>query len=222
MTKRIISLIITMVILVTITTITAYAGENYNKTEKQFLFEDVISDVYPAYYYDEVYYHHVDENDQNSDIDWAIVYCSTGQGAPSGIAVVVADRVVLANSRDLYYTVGWAIYDADLHEIISIDAVDPANYDDFEKGLEEAKIGNPLGDANLDGTLSVLDATYIQRAMARLCEFSQEDVISGLSSIYYGRPLDYISDIDGDGERSVFDATAIQMKLAKVEDTAIE
>ncbi len=228
MTKRIIALAITLIMLLSAVTIIEVGAVNH-APDKDYLFLDDFDAKhgvykYPDsvnYYYDELYYHYVDENDPNSEIDWAIVYALAYATSEMGIKTIVADRV-LATRHDAWYGYGWALYDAETKDFVAIDKVDLSKYEGFVKGLEEAKIGNPLGDANLDGELTVLDATYIQRALAGLCEFDSRDDLSEYLSRNADIPLDYISDMDGDGERSIFDATAIQMKLAKVEDTVVE
>ncbi|MBQ6626276.1 MAG: RICIN domain-containing protein [Ruminococcus sp.] len=68
-----------------------------------------------------------------------------------------------------------------------------------EKG-EEVKIG----DTNLDGEVSVLDATTIQRFMAKITELTEEQKI--------------FSDTNRDGDVSVVDATMIQRFMAKLID----
>ena len=185
-----------------------------NFTAKHFVYE---GDSH--YYYDEIYYHRVDENDSTSEIDWAIVYALLYAGNASSVKGIIADRVVVSDSMNVFYEFGWALYDVESNEFIAIEDVNTTKYDGFEKGLEEAKVGNPLGDANLDGTLNILDATYIQMVMAKLCEFNEMDDLSyaGTWGVQYNHPLKYISDINGDGERNILDATAIQLKLAGIE-----
>ena len=70
-----------------------------------------------------------------------------------------------------------------------------------------------IGDATEDNALSILDATYIQQAVAKYRGL--DDLI--LEQHAYGDELKYITDFDRDGERTIFDATKIQMKLAKIE-----
>ena len=229
MVKRVIPLVIVFIVLLSISSIAQFAAVN-RAEEKDYLFLDDFDakhNVYEypdsiEYYYDERYYHYVDENNSESDIDWAIVYALAYATDGTGIKRIVADRVI-ATGMDVWYTHGWALYDAATKEFISIDKVDIAKYDGFEKGLAEAKVGKPFGDADLDGELSVLDATYIQRAIARLSEFEDRDDLSQYDTrgVNYDRPLNYISDIDGDGERTILDATAIQMKLARIEETFV-
>lgn len=223
--KKLVSILLVIVILFSIASVTCFSATN-DAGDKEYLFIDSFKELHyltqpndMRYYYDEVYYHHIDENDIESEIDWAIIYASFYAGSAASIKKLVLDRVITNGSIEVYYTVGWALYDAKTKEFISIDQVDVTKYADFEQGMAVARVGNPLGDADHDGELSILDATYIQRVLAKLCEYSPYDDLSdyGLWGTKYDRPLDYISDIDGDGDRSILDATTIQMKLAKLD-----
>ena len=222
--KKLISLFLVLIMLC-VCMMTSFSATN-DAGDKEYLFIDSFKEIHHltqpsdiSYYYDEVYYHHIDENDVESDIDWAIVYASLYVGSAASIKKLVLDRVITNSSIEVYYPVGWALYDAKTEEFISIDEVDVTQYAGIEQGLAQAHVGYPLGDADLDGELSILDATYIQRVLAKLCEFSLYDDLSdcGLWGTKYDRPLDYISDIDGDGDRSILDATAIQRRLAKLD-----
>lgn len=59
-----------------------------------------------------------------------------------------------------------------------------------------------LGDVDLDGNLSVLDATEIQRLLAKINQFTEQQ--------------QKLADVDEDGKISVLDATQIQRQLAKL------
>lgn len=61
------------------------------------------------------------------------------------------------------------------------------------------------GDANLDGSVSILDATHIQRYLVGLESFNDEKILA--------------ADVDGDGSVTVFDATLIQYYLDREIDT---
>ncbi len=210
MFKRLVSLVVVFVIVVSACVVPTFA------TEKEYKYKHLLPESEHYLNYDEVYYHYVDENDPNSDIDWAIIFCEFFAFTPAPTSRIVLDRVIVSGNIYAYYPVMWAIYDAELNEVISIDKIDVDKYDGLEEGLEEANVGNPFGDADLDGMLNVMDATYIQRALANLCEFKEYDRIQGYPwGVQYDRPLNYISDIDGDGNRTIMDATAIQVKLAK-------
>lgn len=61
-----------------------------------------------------------------------------------------------------------------------------------------------IGDVNLDGELSILDATEIQLVLAQLTEFANENAKA-------------LADVNGDGEITILDVTKIQLILAKIE-----
>lgn len=61
-----------------------------------------------------------------------------------------------------------------------------------------------IGDANLDGYVTVLDVTAIQSHLARLVEFTDDQLA--------------VSDTYVDGVVSISDATQVQMYLAKIID----
>ncbi len=179
-------------------------------------------------YYRELYYHHSDENDPESPIDWVFINCwlslfdVEGWG---GSYVVVGGRVIGETvALGVPFYIPYAIYDVEKDEFIDIKDVDYNQYDGLIECLQELKIGLLVGDVDRDKTLTVVDATIIQRCIAKLEEFPEYDVCEKhrYSAVYGSEKLAYFSDFNRDGERSVLDATAIQMKLAKVEDTVIE
>lgn len=85
--------------------------------------------------------------------------------------------------------------------------------DGIEKVFTECEIGILLGDMDNDVTLTIKDATYIQKCIAHLHEFAQEDIIE----LYSEAKIQYISDFNCDGERNIKDATAIQKYIAGLE-----
>ena len=58
-----------------------------------------------------------------------------------------------------------------------------------------------FGDTNLDGIISISDATAIQRHLAEIETFSDEQLA--------------LADTNGDGEINIIDATHLQMYLAE-------
>lgn len=66
-----------------------------------------------------------------------------------------------------------------------------------------AQVSYNLGDINLDGNISVSDATILQKYLARLTGFNDTNT--------------YLADVDGNSGLSITDVTCIQMHLAKYE-----
>lgn len=76
----------------------------------------------------------------------------------------------------------------------------------FSQSLAASALIAPLyrGDANLDGQVTVLDATEIQKYLADLTDFSKRQ--------------EFASDVNGDDNISILDATLIQKRLAGLVD----
>ena len=91
-------------------------------------------------------------------------------------------------------------HDDDFYSLEDIATTNPEIIDMIIDKQFTQRVGY-IGDVDKDGKISVIDATEIQRHIARLNVLSVEQ----------------IADVDRDGETTVFDATAIQMKLAKIE-----
>ncbi len=60
-----------------------------------------------------------------------------------------------------------------------------------------------IGDLNGDGQVTIFDATFIQRAIAKMDILTEEQI--------------KVADVDGDGEIKIFDATKIQRIVAKLD-----
>lgn len=96
---------------------------------------------------------------------------------------------------DWYYYLGNGCY----VEFEDGECKNPNHYD--ENG-QHTIVQAVIGDTDLDGEISVLDATAIQRYLASLEEFTQEQLIA--------------ADVDGDGEVTVLDATLVQQYVASI------
>ena len=178
------------------------------------IFEDEFVNRYfpdEYYEYEEIYYNY----DENNELDWVLLYGYVYGPNPRNCYAVIDERVVLQGECSPF-AVKYAIYDVEAQEFIDIcDISDFSEYIGLEDKINELLLGVPLGDCDLDGELTILDATYIQMFLAGLREFSYDDELSDRYAV--NTELNYISDIDRDGSRTILDATAIQMKLAKID-----
>lgn len=217
--KKLVSVILVAMLLISTTVVSVFAYENLVPGdylyEAEFLeyIEGYLHFDEERYGYEEIYYHHIDENDPESEIDWVYVNAFTNINMPWLAKKVVADRVFYRNSGSVPFEFGYAIYDVSKASFVEINDATINEYDDFPELLDELNVGTPIGDADLDGELTILDATYIQLVAAKLCEYDTNDDISGFHNLGE-RDLNYISDADLDGERTIMDATSIQLKLA--------
>ncbi len=164
------------------------------------------------YMYNEFYYHY----DESGQVDWALVSAMSMMVQEWFINQVICDRVLMSNNEHIPFRFGYAVYDVKNDCFVELSEGMLDYYDGLREYWTDKKVGRLIGDADRDGELSVLDATYIQRALAKLCDFGKEDIITGYD---YSGMIVYISDFDRDGDRSVLDATAIQRKLAELDDS---
>lgn len=218
--KKLISMIIVAIMMASIAVLPTAAYEN--ATEGDYLYESKFVECYitPTYQYEgdwysynERYYHHVDADDPESEIDWVYINAGTNMQAPWLAKRVVGDRVFWKSSGSIPFQFRHGIYDVKNDKFLEITTDILDDYDGLADVLVELKVGNPIGDADLDGMLTIMDATYIQRVTAQLCDYNVNDDISEYHKLG-DVDLSYISDADMDSKRTVLDATCVQRKLA--------
>lgn len=223
--KKLICILMVCVFLFSALTIPVFADEVYDPFGKLYLDRFVEKyEIYMSYspghsVYVENYFHRVDPDNPESEIDWVFVYgymfCDSFTIDYISRYAVIGEKWINAKGDYFPFPLKYAIYD--VKKDIFIDIVD-VNLDEYE-GLEEyintnKKIGLPVGDADRDKVLSVMDATTIQMALAYLCESYVFVEVEGEA---LNEELVNVSDFDRDGQVSVLDATAIQLKLAGLE-----
>ncbi len=171
-----------------------------------------------AQFYDELYYHHTDPDDDESPIDWALIHCVTDTMDNYGDTVyaVVFDTYISQPEVLFRPFPFYAIYDVEKDMFIDIVKADESQYKGMREILAQLKLGTPLGDLNKDGKLTVADATCIQRAIADIEPFPENDTFNSTKKYpVNGTPtLMYYSDFNLDHKRTIADATAIQRKIA--------
>lgn len=219
--KKLVSVIL-VIILSLGAVVTVSANDSYPVQEELvYQFEDKFVERYCATYdqienhydYDELYYHY----DEIGNIDWCLV-CIQGTGfLPDDIKYLRIDDFVIISSSGHFFDMMYGVYDVASDEFIGIvDCYDKLDkYDGVVDALREVPHSRPIGDYDYDYRLSVIDATGIQRMLAKLESFRYDD--------YYDRfgNMGDFADIDGDGKVSIIDATAIQRKLAMLDSEPV-
>lgn len=111
---------------------------------------------------------------------------------------------------------GYYVYDSSTDECYTLKEAVDMNFEGINSVFEDFGLGELIGDVNQDGKLNVRDATFIQKCIAELEEFAENDIVSGGcekdSEVIYS-----ISDFNRDGVRNIKDATAIQKFIASIE-----
>ncbi len=172
------------------------------------------------YDYDEIYYH---ENAASGEVDWVLI-SATVELPPDPWDIIGAVNI---GNRVLKWwrpgagilPFGLAVYDVEADTVRGIESANSYYYDGLAEAVDELGLGLPVGDADGDGELTIFDATEIQRALAELCDFRDDDYIDTYPS--YNDNLSYITDFNRDGVRSIVDATAIQRKIAELDEPVV-
>lgn len=165
----------------------------------------------PEYY--ELYHH----QNENGEVDYAIVFATIYPVAESFAYGVLGDRVIVcANISDGAFCLKYGVYIAEDNMFYPIEKLyEESTYPEIREAFEKLNVGFLIGDMDNDNKITIIDATIIQRCLAEVDSFDREDKLKD----YFwatNETIGYISDFDRDGERTIMDATAIQRHLAKI------
>ena len=228
--KKIVSFILSVCIVLSLCTVTIIgSGANstidkrLNEFKKMALGENY-KDYSASVFYEEFYEYYSESNNTDTP-DWIF-----GKGyteMETSYSKGVFGEYLIYGDYCYPYLLGFFVYDPNENVFYDIQQAWEMKFENLSYAFEEYIRNNKkydvekrciyrIGDSDTDCELTIMDATYIQRALAQLEEFGALDTYIGAFQ-HYGKKLNYISDYDFDGTITVFDATAIQMKLAKVE-----
>ena len=174
-----------------------------------------------VYKYQELYRH----TDASGEVDWVLLNGEYAIGDWGWLNYgIVGNRLALFTSSTVPFGNGYGIYDVKNDRFCGFN--DSRLYD--ESGFSKSEVihacdeyipeGRLLGDIDNDGELSAVDVTIIQRCLAVLRPFPEDDTIVWEGGAYnpLSRTLTYYSDFDRDGEREITDATKLQRYLANL------
>lgn len=130
-------------------------------------------------------------------------------------SIIFGDRVLSWRSPGSM-EFGLYVYDAQTDTFYPIENVDNLQYEGILDVMNELHIGRPLGDADKDNELTIMDATAIQRDQADLEKLPDDDVFAEFVGAVWSYSL--YADADGDGEITVMDATRVQYRIAELEE----
>lgn len=166
------------------------------------------TDIHETFFdYDELYYH---KNGDSGETDWALITAKVHNLVPweKVEAIRIGSRVIRYWSSGAYILpYALVVYDASEDTFKCISEVDFDDYAGLVEAVEQLELGLAVGDVDMDGVVSILDATEIQRYLAKLKDLD----------IVLSRYITTLADVQVDGKMSIIDATAIQRKLAKLD-----
>ncbi len=142
---------------------------------------------------------------EKGEITYRLIKAYDKLGSPLEVYIRIGDVIMGSSALYSNFNCQYGLYDEkedkfyDLYDLKD----DYVKYCNIEMLLLSYCDGIPAGDSDGDTILTVMDATSIQRSIAKLDDYGYIDI--------------YVSDIDKDGAISVLDATKIQRKIACVE-----
>ncbi len=164
--------------------------------------------------YEELYYH-----TRDGETDWTLIHAYTDEQEPLVVFGEFGDRFLHKNMGGVPFELDYGIYDVKQNKFIGLEtAYKSGDYPDLTRVMDLLNIGRLRGDIDLSGTLSINDATEMQRVLAEYRSYPDGDAVWGYDLISY-REIDtenclYISDVNKDGKRDINDVTEIQCILA--------
>ncbi len=164
------------------------------------------------------HYRYFSEDNDTKTPDWVFGYARRTM-QPTKTITPLGDYYLLNLYTTEPFASGYFVYVPEDNKFYDIYDAQKAGIENLELAFKECmrydcyKIGY-IGDVDYDEKLSIIDAIFIQRALAGLCDFSVNDDVTQWT--VSGDSISYISDYDRDGVRSIMDATAIQLKLANL------
>lgn len=163
-------------------------------------------------FYNEEYYHY---SKDTGEMDWVLIRGNSNIVLDWCVYESLGNIVLRDYNEGTPFSFGYCILDVSKLDFVSLENAynNCSMYEDLEQIVDEM-VGERIGDVDGDGSLSIFDATTLQKCLAKVIEFPREDEVEGRYGRLYGKPVYYISDINLDGERDIVDATAIQKCLA--------
>ena len=154
--------------------------------------------------YDEMFEHH----DAAGKVDWVLLRVESYLQLTGIYQAIIGNRVVTRPSVGAPFDSGYGVYDVKQDRFIPLDGNTVEEYNGLKKTFDERGEGKLLGDIDGDDSITVIDATMMQRCAAKIADYPEADEM--------GAPIGNIrcySDFNRDGERDILDATAIQRYL---------
>ncbi len=159
--------------------------------------------------YDEHYIHYTEGKETPV---YALI---SNWGTPSDVQTAhIINDMVFEDRAKTPFTYQYGIYIFETGEFYDLIDVPDLDLEGKANIYKSVNYRYRMGDNNGDYNLTIQDATYMQKCLANLEDFRDDDDITE----YFHKPDKkvYISDYNRDGERNIRDVTAIQKKLANI------
>ena len=225
--KKLIALALALILTLAALPFTAAAKELNVEQKFRLLIEDMELDpaVHSAdrYFYEELATHYNAGSPEYVLIRAGLINLSPSDALDEHWGTI-GDHYVAAYRRCAPFSYGFGVYD--VKENTFYDLVDAWNMNFTElhdiwnnlpiklNWIGDGGYAVPIGDADADGRVTILDATRIQRILAALDTDRWPDLSKDKANCDHGYPIGSINDADRDGKTTILDATYIQRGLA--------
>lgn len=173
--------------------------------------------LYVDYYEGYEYYSPENCDTEGATPDYVVLSVNTNFVLDASVGRVFGDYVMFDYpSTNVPFEFGTAIFIPETNELYSLTTAYHKNIPGIEKVFTEGKLGRLIGDTDGDRTLTIKDATYIQKSIAEIEGYDNGGYLDFGYAGGSNLPK-FISDFNRDGEESIKDATDIQKYIAGIE-----
>lgn len=195
--------------------------DKYGEWDYEEIIIPALEEKYPyikgrAAHYSECYVHYgKDEKTGEKAPVYALIFqFPVHEQETEQTAHIVNDMVFEQWYKGLPFTYGYGVYvfeTGEFYDFIDVPALDLDGKTNIYKSVNYRY---RMGDNNGDYNLTIQDVTYLQKCLAELENFREDDDITE----YFNDPERevYISDYNQDGVRDIKDATAMQKRIAGI------
>ncbi len=199
--------------------------EPYELVFMEYYYGDSTEDEYigggwgdlPDYYFNCKYEHFVTTSDEatvdEATPDYVLVFAIEPMVSPAYSAGVFGDRYLLQEYNIYYpYYLGYHIITTEDMKVYTLHEAWDMDIEGIEDVFEVYGLGQIRGDSDHNRKIDIRDATFLQKCLAGLENFSDDEYVGGFTDT--DSISERVSDMNMDSEVNVKDVTAIQKFIA--------
>ena len=197
--------------------------EEYLKTEHKNAYNEVAghydTEEGSCYSYKEVYYYTDGKGTEEipeATPDYVLIDGTLNAGSPSCSFGIISDYVVLCTNCGNPYCLRYFVYTPENNKTYTLTEAYNAGVEGIENVFTDFGLGYLMGDADNDRRLTIKDATYIQKYIAKVEGIEAPEGLNGHNIDQSDDNFVSVADFDNNNNINIKDATAIQKRLAKL------
>lgn len=163
------------------------------------------------YTYSELYKHYISTEDETPE--YVLIQVESEIPCPN-LTIDILGDYVFRQYKGTPFNYGYGVYFPKENKVMSLEDAYYKGVRDIDIAVSYCPKAQRIGDVYFDGKLNIKDATFIQKLLANVTDYSHDDLSEYDSDGTL--PIGFISDFNRDKKRTIRDATAIQKYLAKI------